>query len=274
MHRSRSVLTRILAAAALSLGALVVASPALAATPSPTPSPSQTPRDPTTFVEYTGNVHAVFYDENGTPSNPSDQTTTLGIDCSKHPCTLENFYGGGVVSVVDGHGSASFPASGTPCGSNHYIGAETVTVDASASGMTVTTHEASSGKVTCPGNGTVFQFAGDFTFTGTVSAGDPCALTSNCPTPSPTLAPGSSRGGSSGPRHPSTPSVLSTLPTAATALTVRNALWAAAAAVVLVILIALPTQLFNSASERAGERITAWWRRLRPTPNTKLTKLA
>ncbi|MEO6115954.1 MAG: hypothetical protein ABIP33_06180 [Pseudolysinimonas sp.] len=262
MHRSRSILPRafVVSLLATALG-LAVAGPALAADPTPTPSPAAS-TGPNVIV-YSGTLDVVFKDSDGVVSNESGtRAFTISVDCSGRPCMISLFLPA-PFAIKNGRFAASNPASGDPCDTAHpYRGAVELTGTVTKTDITMHATVAGSGVRQCADspNSTAAVDSGVYDFSGTPSSGRVCLLDASCESAAPASGSGAN---DHRPRVASTPSVLSTLPTTARAVTVRNSLWAVAAAVILVLLIALPTQLFNSASEKASERLGAWWKRRR-----------
>ena len=240
-------------AVVVAAGALLfsAAGPASAASPSPGPTPSLAGT-----ASFTGTEHVVSHHTDGSVGRDLTQNATFQVLCTAPGvCTVR--VPGSTIELTKGIGLGTIAASGDPCTIQTWTPDTTVSVRVTETGLTLAYHQVGVPQALC-GTGEMSVDSQDITFTGTLSAGTVCIVLASCPPPA--------TGGdstSSGQRVGSTPSVLSALPTAATALTPRNALWAAAAAVILVLLIAIPTQLFNSASEKAGERIGSWWKRTR-----------
>ena len=259
MFRTLSrALAVVVAAAALLLSG---AGPASAATPSPGPTP---PLAGT--ASFTGTEHVVSHHTDGSVGRDLTQNATFQVVCTAPGvCTVR--VPGSTIDLTKGIGLGTIAAHGDPCTIQTWTPDTTVSVRVTEAGFTLAYHQAGVPQVIC-GTGEMSVDSQDITFTGILSAGTVCIVLASCPAAA--GAAGAAGSTSSGPQAGSTPSVLSALPTAATALTPRNALWAAAAAVILVLLIAVPTQLFNSASEKAGERIGSWRRRrrerMRPRP--------
>ena len=247
---SRTLAVVAAAAALLCLGA----GPASAATPTPGPTPRLIGS-----AAFTGTEHVVSRHTNGSVGRDLSQKATFLVVCTAPGvCTVR--VPGTTISLTKGIGLGTIPSRGDACSIQTWNPDTTISVRVTEAGFTLMVHQVGLPQVLCDG-GEVSVDSQDVTFTGTRSAGDVCIVLATCAASA--FGPGPS---SSGPRTGSTPSVLSALPTAGTALTARNALWAAAAAVVLVLLIAFPTQLLNSASEKASERIGSWWKRIRPRP--------
>jgi hypothetical protein len=281
------VKTRSRAAAALALALAVAIGGTLGTTvsasaePTPTPTPTSSDAHPT-FVTYAGTTRTIITQTGQVEADSFP--VTVRIDCSDGDCVLTGFEvtntddgtgpfdltQGMRLVLVDGKGSFAMPSNGDDKCASDWIGAGTMTVDATATGITGTRTTAAGGDdINCGSGGTLTLPAFSVVVTGTVSGGDPCVLDSSCPTPSPT--PTAQPATTTGPTHVSghhasfsAPSTLSALPTVHTALTVRNLLWAAAVTVVLVLLIAFPSYLFNNVSGQLALRIRAWWDARRP----------
>jgi hypothetical protein len=267
------------AAAALAVAIGSVVGCALSASAAPTPAPTTSIA---TFVDYAGNGTATTVSSGHTFT--SNDTVHARIECNASGCVLTAFMlqdsntnqgaefdltQGETIPVVDGKVSRSMPAMGNPCADN-YLGAGTLTVEATARGLTGTRSVTQDLEVNCPDNSSTDYAAGSVTVTAPVDGGSPCILDRSCPTPTPTTAAfaGSIRQPDAAAPKFTTPSVLSALPTASKAITVHSLLWAAAITVVLVLLVAFPTHLFNTATEVGADRIREWWARRRP-PRTE-----
>jgi hypothetical protein len=236
----------------------VGAGAASAATPSPTPSPNVAQIG---FADYTGTQRVVSTHSDGSIGRDLSQPATYQVRCTAPGrCTVN--VPGQTVAITNGIGRTTVATHGDPCSIQTWHGKIAISLTATSSRLVMDYLETGLPDVICDGGHESID-SQQVTFQGELSGGDPCVILASCPSPSPAAA--GRPTGTTAPRVATAPSVLSALPVAATALTPRNALWAAAAAVILVLLIALPTQLFNSASETASERIGTWWARIRPT---------
>ncbi|HEY1532299.1 MAG TPA: hypothetical protein VGF80_15880 [Galbitalea sp.] len=266
----------LLAAAALvlALGGVLGAAAASSAAPAPSPSPTGTP----TYVTYSGSSTETTADGNTLPTNLASE---VRIDCSSGECVatvltiddvpdnagLIDFTQGKRLVLIDGKLRVAMPAFGDLCGA-YWVGAGTLTLDATATGFVGTRTSAPSGEIHCADGSEAAAPAFVVTDRSALSGGDPCVLDASCPTPTPTAA-ASAIPSAAGPGSPakathfSSPSTLSALPTVTKSLTVHNLLWAAAITVVLVLLVAFPTHLFNTATEHGADRAREWWAKRR-----------
>jgi hypothetical protein len=260
----------------LALSGLLVAAPAVAATPTPSPD--------TGYVTYSGT--ATDSNDDAPQSGVATAPARARVDCTGKTCVLTelsfddqsdgvdniDLTEGRRLELSGGSGTFQMAGFGDPC-DNIFAssGTLTVTVDSTHIRAIRSLHY-DAGQC---------GYDRDYHFTGTfdlpISGGTPCVLDDSCRTSTPTpVVTAAANGGthlpgrSTGPRAASVPSVLSVLPTIANAITARNSIWAAATAVVLVLLIAIPTTFFNQAAGKANELLEAWWRRRRgPRPVKK-----
>ena len=257
MHRSRPVLSRVLAIAmlvlALGVGALAAADTAVAATPSPTPIAAST-------LVYSVTVSGYATNAAGTRTDQTPRTDTFHVDCSSKPCLLEEY--NQLPVKVPGTTHTVVPGHGTSCGRD-YVGTETIEITIDLAGFRSTLDQPGSGVEQCGGESTSETFAEHEDLTGTLISGSTCYLGGPCPS----ATPKASALTSTGPQTFASPGVLSTLPTLVDAARPANIVWAVALTIVLVILVALPTSLLNSAVERGTERLAAWRKRMRPVPS-------
>jgi hypothetical protein len=232
--------------------ALVVSAPAAAHATEPIPS----------FVEYTGTGQTV----SSLGGNSGDIPFAVRIDCSTGDCVLGatmtsdqytwDMTQGRQLVLKNGHGEFPMSEWGDICGAVFWTPPGTMTVDATADGITITRNASGAPTASClgPGSGSItVSFV--VTANGTVSGGNACVLDGSCPVGVPAPV--------AGPAGVSTPGTLSTLPTVADAGRPANALWALGFAVVLVLLVALPAQLLNMAAEHGSDRVSEWWARIR-----------
>ncbi|MEO8093920.1 MAG: hypothetical protein ABI632_03200 [Pseudolysinimonas sp.] len=233
----------------------------LSATPPPSPTPAPD------ALNYVGT--ATYTTAYGDGSHVVTQTVNAAVTvrCDDGVCVLIGIDLPGYTApftFTDGVLSVSKPATGDVCAGD-YLGASTFDATATATAFSATFDIVPSGKRDCGGGNTSEFGSLHSVYTMTLHDGDPCLLdTTTCPTPTPSPSADAAGGaGLIGHRGIDDPSVLSTLPTAADAITAPNLLWAAVGTVVLVLLIAFPTQLFNSAADRANAAARAWWRRRR-----------
>jgi hypothetical protein len=102
-------------------------------------------------------------------------------------------------------------------------------------------------------------------FEGVLTSGDACALTFSCPAATGGFGsrPGGVQGLAAGDGSIGAPSVLSTLAKPAQSISTQQVVTAVVVTLVLVVLMGLPTTLASNASEKALDRITAWWAKVR-----------
>lgn len=243
----------------------------------PTPGPSSSPGS--AVIQYAGT--GVVTEEGG--QNVYNYPVTWTVDCTGEPCTITGVLndtdsndsfpltGGILQPFAGGTGTYSYGESGDICDGT-WLGAYTITIVAAADQITAVFDVPGYGNADCA-NGTSVQYDGAHVdITSSVTSGDTCYIFETCPTAAPTgdptaaAIPTSSGTGSSAAIVASTPSSFSTLATVLDSARPANVLWATALTVVLVILVALPTQLFNSAVEKGGDRLSAWWRARRREP--------
>lgn len=256
-----------------------VAGSASAATPTPGPSAA--------VIQYSGT---------GTVTDVADGQSltypiTWTVDCTGTPCTIT-----GVLTVTESNhtfpltggihqpfigdrGVYSYPDTADKC-ADSYVGPYTITITAAGNTMIASFDTGVTGDVSCP-NGTTISFgAAHVDMTATVISGDTCHIFATCQNATPTplaltaSAPITPHDIYTGGTAADAPSTLSTLPTVASALTPQNAVWAVAMTTVLVILIALPSHLINVALDHGMNRLSAWWRRVRPTRTVAAPKPA
>ncbi|MEO8093923.1 MAG: hypothetical protein ABI632_03215 [Pseudolysinimonas sp.] len=217
---------------------------------------------PFDFVEYTGTGKTV----SSAGGASADIPATVRIDCSTGECIFTasmtspdyswDMTQGQQLVLTDGHGEFPMGEWGDICGAVFWTPPGTLTVDATADGITITRDGSGSPTAACLGasSGTV-TISYVATVHGTVSGGDPCVLDGSCPLSFTPTVPGTSGA--------SEPGTLSTLPTVADAGRPANALWALGFTVVLVLLVAFPAQLLNTAAETGSDRLSEWWARIR-----------
>ena len=150
MHRSRSLLPRVLPrvlaaglAAVLALGAFASADSAAAA---PTPTPTPSPTSSTTLVYQ---VHTTSYsiDPSGAHIDNLSSDGPISVDCSSKPCTLAAFAVGGLKVTVPGTSHLIIPGSGDVCTSD-FEGVVTLVI-AIGTKFTGTYDRTGEGETTC-----------------------------------------------------------------------------------------------------------------------------
>lgn len=185
---------------------------------------------------------------------------TVTVVCDAGECTIDDFWfiahDSQQLVLVDGQVSLDLPETGDSCADRDTRAEQIVIAAGERFQATVTLPVQAVAQ--CDASSTSQRWGTIYTWDLDLVSGDPCAIDETCPEPTPTAvaAPVTAEPTD---RGPSSPTVLSTLPTAGSALTPGNALWAALGTVILVLLIALPTQLFNRASEVATDRVASWW---------------
>lgn len=247
---------------------LLVGGPALAETPSPSPSPEPIPTgEPGTFIAYDAQFHSINFDREGETSDQGFYPLTIRIDCDETGCVLSGLPIGQVesVEIENGVGTWSFPAQGSVCSDEPYYGATTLTIEATATGITGELVREPSPDEFCPAQ--TYQWGTQWTIEGTTVAGDACVLDGVLCPPTPTAEPVAAPATDVTPREGSSPSILSSLPTPDETLAPSQIALAAALTVVLVILMALPTHLLNTAIDSGSDRLASLRRRLRGRPD-------
>ena len=241
---------------------LLVGGPALAETSTPTPAPIPT-GEPGTFIAYDAQYHVLNIDREGETIDQGVFQATIRIDCDEAGCELSGLPFGQVdsVEIEGGSGTWSFPAQGSVCAEEPYYGPTTLTIEATATGITGELVRESSPDEFCPAQ--TYQWGTQWTIEGSTVAGDACVLDGVLCPPTPTPEPVAAPATSVTPREASSPSILSSLPTPAETLAPSQIALAAAITVVLVILMALPTHLLNTAIDSGTDRLAALRRRLR-----------
>ena len=155
---------------------------------------------------------------------------------------------------MDGHGEFQMESWGDICGATFWAVEGPMTVDATASEITIIRNGRGTADDPCLGEAAgLVEISFTATITGTVSGGDPCVLDGSCTAQAPLTSPGE--------LGADDPGTLSTLPTVAESARPANILWAIGFAVVLVLLVAFPTHLLNTAAEHGTDRFSTWWAR-------------
>jgi hypothetical protein len=214
----------------------------------------------------------------GLPSSTEDVVVTL--DCSANPCVLKvtatanglsaQLAGPQPLAVTSLSGNFDVAETGPdPCVAT-WVGEGALAYSIQKENLTMTRMAPGFPPRSCPDGNTRRGDSYQVEITAHRVSGDACLLSGTCGNPNPSAESGE-KSDVSVPQF-STPSTLSTLPTIASAVAPSNIAWAAAASLVLVLLVALPTQLLNSAAERGSERMSAWWRTIRPKWSKKSKK--
>ena len=210
------------------------------------------------FVEYTGTGSTQGLNGGNAGPFPAE----LRIDCSTGTC----FFSGTLTSpqytwdltqgrrleLVNGHGEFQMESWGDICGATFWAVEGPMTVDATATEITIIRNGRGTADDPCLGEAAgLVEISFTATITGTVSGGDPCVLDGSCAEQAPLTSPGE--------LGADDPGTLSTLPTVAESARPANILWAIGFAVVLVLLVAFPTHLLNTAAEHGTDRFSTWW---------------
>ena len=201
----------------------------------------------------------------GTPYGPDESRTEW--ECIDGTCRLAAINGRAPVAeyaawtFTDGVGSWSTPLSGNGCDDTAERATNgTATLDGET--LTVFVRYEPTPVFDCGGGSTIQTFANEHTYVLELVAGEVCILDRSCAVDAPEPA-ATATAPVSGPREFVEPTVFGDLDTVVTAARPANLLWAAVGTIILALLIAIPTHLFNTATEALSDRIGAWWRRLR-----------
>ncbi len=185
---------------------------------------------------------------------------TVTVVCEAGQCTIGDFWfiahESQQLVLVDGQVSLDLPETGDSCAGSDTRAEQIVIAAGERFQATVTLPVQAVAQ--CDASSTSQRWGTIYTWDLELVSGDACAIDDTCPEPTPTAVAAPVAADPTD-RGPNSPTVLSTLPTAGSALTPGNAVWAALGTIVLVLLIALPTQLFNRASEVATDRVAVWW---------------
>ena len=247
----RLTVSRIAALIALTAGLLAGGAAAHATEPIPP------------FVEYTGTGSTQGLNGGNAGPFPAE----LRVDCSTGACIFTgtltspqytwDLTQGRTLELVNGHGEFEMESWGDICGATFWAVEGPMTVDATATDITVIRNGQGTADDPCLGEAAgIVEISFTGTITGTVSGGDPCVLDGSCASQPPLTSPGQLTADD--------PGTLSTLPTAADSARPANILWAIGLTIVLVLLVAFPAHLLNTAAEHGTDRFSAWWARVRP----------
>lgn len=250
---------RLLLALPLLVGVLLGAAPA-----------SATTGDDPEVLRFEGTYTGVPY---GGDDQPVDESTYGPFDaevefaCVDGTCTLLSYNDEpptpqkAAWTFTDGSGSWQTPMSGDVCAQTE-VRAQSGTATLVGDELTVVVEVLAIPMTDCGGGSGRAIGRNQDTWTLELVQGELCTLDASCVEETPATAPPTS----TGPRDFAQPTVFGGLETVSTAVSPANLIWAAVGTVVLALLVAIPTHFFNTAAETLSDRIGAWWRRWRKTP--------